>query len=104
MSLGKCPWSPRDLSVMVPLGRMVTLVMLPLARLIRSHASGGSCRALVCVCVCVCFSLGDISEKHCTSWWCCQHSLIISEVACSQRIYYYIETLSISFTCIQSSG
>ena len=103
MSLGKCPWSPRDLSVMVPLGRMVTLVMLPLARLIRSHASGGSCRALVCVCVCVCVSLGDISEKQLVLLSTFTNDQVsLSGVACPQS--RNIETLSISFTCIQSSG
>ena len=59
MSLGRCSLAPRDLTETVPVGRMVTRVILPLARLIRSHASGGSWRAL-CVCVfvrtrvCVC--------------------------------------------------
>lgn len=61
---GMNPASPRALRATLPLGRMVSHVMLPLFRPIRSHPSGGNCRALpqdqraslkriprVCVCV-----------------------------------------------------
>ena len=37
---------PSAFRVTRPLGRMVILVILPLAKLILSHASGGNCRAL----------------------------------------------------------
>lgn len=40
------PASPRALRATLPLGRMVSQVMLPLFRPIRSHPSGGNCRAL----------------------------------------------------------
>lgn len=40
------PASPRALRATLPLGRMVSQVMLPLFRPMRSHPSGGNCRAL----------------------------------------------------------
>lgn len=43
---GMNPASPRALRATLPLGRMVSHVMLPLFRPIRSHPSGGNCRAL----------------------------------------------------------
>lgn len=46
LSGGMKPASPRALSATRPLGRMVSHVMLPLFRPIRSHPSGGNCRAL----------------------------------------------------------
>ena len=46
MSGGMCPLLPSCLRVTIPLGLHTTLVMEPLARLIRAHASGGSCNAL----------------------------------------------------------
>lgn len=46
MSGGRCPLSPKDFRVTFPLGRMVTLVILQWARVILSHASGDSWRAL----------------------------------------------------------
>ena len=41
-----CPVLPSAFRVTRPLGRMVILVILPLPKLILSHASGGSWRAL----------------------------------------------------------
>lgn len=47
LSGGMKPASPRALSATRPLGRMVSHVMLPLFRPIRSQPSGGNCRALL---------------------------------------------------------
>lgn len=46
LSGGMKPASPRARSATRPLGRMVSHVMLPLFRPIRSQPSGGNCRAL----------------------------------------------------------
>ena len=46
LSGGMNPVSPRARRATLPLGRMVSHVMLPLFRPIRSQPSGGNCRAL----------------------------------------------------------
>ena len=52
LSGGRCPLFPISVTCTPPTGVITTLVRDPWARLILSHASGGSWRAL-CVCVCV---------------------------------------------------
>lgn len=46
LSGGINPASPRALRATLPLGRMVSHVMLPLFKPIRNQPSGGNCRAL----------------------------------------------------------
>lgn len=46
LSGGMNPASPRVLRATLPLGRMVSHVMLPLFKPIRNQPSGGNCRAL----------------------------------------------------------
>lgn len=47
LSGGMNPASPRVLRATLPLGRMVSHVMLPLFKPIRNQPSGGNCRALM---------------------------------------------------------